>query len=112
MKVIMETLAPLLIGFMFGWLLQKAGLSRYERIVNVFRFHDLAVLKFLLSALVTAAVGIASSKASVSPWISRYLQHISRVISWAASSSAWAWLFQVFVLVPLPPEQVKDGSTT
>jgi hypothetical protein len=54
----MATIAPLLIGFSFGWLLQKAGLSRYERIVNVFRFRDLAVLKFLLSALVTAAIGI------------------------------------------------------
>jgi hypothetical protein len=54
----MNTVAPLLVGFAFGWLLQKAGLSRYERIVNVFRFRDLAVLKFLLSALVTAAIGI------------------------------------------------------
>jgi hypothetical protein len=54
----MNTAAPLLIGFAFGWFLQKAGLSRYERIVNVFRFRDLAVLQFLLSALVTAALGI------------------------------------------------------
>jgi hypothetical protein len=46
------------IGFAFGWLLQRAGLSRYDRIVNVFRFRDLAVLEFLLSALMTAAVGI------------------------------------------------------
>jgi uncharacterized membrane protein YedE/YeeE len=52
------TLAPLLIGFAFGWVLQKAGLSHYDRIVNVFRFRDLAVLKFLLSALVTAAIGL------------------------------------------------------
>jgi uncharacterized protein len=54
----MNVLAPLLIGFAFGWILQKAGLSRYDRIVNVFRFRDLAVLKFLLTALVTSAVGI------------------------------------------------------
>ena len=51
-------IAPILIGFAFGWLLQKAGLSRYDRIVNVFRFEDFAVIKFLLSALVTAAVGL------------------------------------------------------
>ena len=54
----MSTIAPLLIGFAFGWLLQKAGLARYERIVNVFRLRDFAVLKFLLTALVTAAMGI------------------------------------------------------
>ncbi len=55
-----STAAPLVVGFFFGWLLQRAGLSHYDRIVNVFRFRDLAVLKFLLSALVTAAVGIRS----------------------------------------------------
>lgn len=54
----MHSLAPLLVGFAFGWLLQKAGLAHYDRIVNVFRFHDLAVVKFLLTALVTGAFGI------------------------------------------------------
>ena len=54
----MSTLAPLLVGFGFGVCLQRAGLAHYDRIVNVFRFRDLTVLKFLLSALVTAAVGI------------------------------------------------------
>jgi uncharacterized protein len=58
MSAAMDMVAPLLVGFAFGGCLQKAGLSRYERIVNVFRFRDLAVLKFLLSALVTAAIGI------------------------------------------------------
>ena len=54
----MNIVAPLAIGFVFAWLLQRAGLSRYDRIVKVFRLRDLAVLKFLLSALVTAAVGL------------------------------------------------------
>jgi uncharacterized protein len=54
----LTTTAPLLIGFAFGWLLQKAGLSRYDRVVNVFRLRDFALLEFLLTALVTAAVGI------------------------------------------------------
>ncbi len=52
------TLVPLLLGAAFGALLQKAGLARYERIVNVFRFRDFAVLQFLMSALVTGAIGI------------------------------------------------------
>lgn len=54
----MNVVAPLAIGFAFAWLLQRAGLSRYDRIANVFRFRDLAVMKFLLSALVTGAVGL------------------------------------------------------
>lgn len=53
-----DTVAPLGVGMAFGFLLQKGGLARYDRIVNVFRFRDMAVMQFLLSALVTAAVGI------------------------------------------------------
>ena len=52
----MEVVKPLLIGFCFGWLLQRAGLSRYDRIVNVYRLLDLAVMKFMLSALVVGAL--------------------------------------------------------
>jgi len=54
----MEMLAAVSVGFGFGWLLQKAGLARYDRIVNIYRFRDLAVLKFLLSALVSGAIGV------------------------------------------------------
>jgi len=49
---------PILIGFLFGWSLQKAGLSHYDKIVNVFRMKDLAVLKFMMSAMVVGAVGV------------------------------------------------------
>jgi uncharacterized membrane protein YedE/YeeE len=56
----MNIAAALGIGFCFGWLLEKAGLARYERIVNVFRFRDFAVFKFLFSALVVGAVAIQS----------------------------------------------------
>jgi uncharacterized protein len=52
-------IAPLVIGFAFGWILQRSGLSRYDRIANVFRFRDLTVMRFLMSALVTAAMGTA-----------------------------------------------------
>ena len=51
-------ITPLLIGIAFGWTLQRAELSHYERIVGVFRFQDLTVLRFLLTALVTASIGI------------------------------------------------------
>ncbi len=54
----LEVLEAGAIGLSFGWLLQRAGLSRYDRIVGVYRFRDLTVIKFLLSALSTGAVGI------------------------------------------------------
>jgi hypothetical protein len=47
---------PIFIGLAFGWSLHKAGLTKYHKIVNVFRFTDLAVLKYMMSAMV---VGLA-----------------------------------------------------
>ena len=41
-------------------MLQKGKLGRYATIVNVFRFTDLTVLKFLVSALMVAMLGIQS----------------------------------------------------
>jgi len=46
------------VGLIFGWILQKVGLTKYSKIVNVFRFTDLAVLKFMLTAIVVGATGI------------------------------------------------------
>jgi len=54
----MLVIAPLLIGFLFGFLLHKGGMTRYHKIVNVFRFTDLAVLKFMMSSLVVGMIGI------------------------------------------------------
>jgi len=53
-----DYLLALVFGFCFGWLLQKAGLTKYHKIVNVFRFTDLSVLKFMLSALVVGMIGL------------------------------------------------------
>jgi len=49
---------PLILGVFFGFSLNKAGLTRYNKIVNVFRFKDLAVLKFMLTALVVSMTGL------------------------------------------------------
>ncbi len=55
---IAEILAGLGLGIGFGFALNKAGLTRYDKIVNVFRFTDLAVLKFMLTALAVAMAGL------------------------------------------------------
>ena len=52
----------LLLGFAFGFLLNKAGLTRYDKIVNVFRFTDMAVLKFMMSGLVVSMIGLYGLK--------------------------------------------------
>jgi hypothetical protein len=49
-------------GVFFGFSLNKAGLTKYHKIVNVFRFTDMAVLKFMMTALVVAMIGLYSMR--------------------------------------------------
>jgi hypothetical protein len=53
----------LVLGVFFGFSLNKAGLTRYNKIVNVFRFTDLSVLKFMLTALVVSMGGLYTLRA-------------------------------------------------
>ena len=53
-----DILVALVAGLLFGWSLHKAGLSKYHKIVNVFRLTDLTVLKFMLFSMVVAMVGV------------------------------------------------------
>jgi uncharacterized membrane protein YedE/YeeE len=48
----------LVLGVLFGFALNKAGLTRYDKIVNQFRLTDMAVLKFMMTALVVTMLGI------------------------------------------------------
>ena len=48
----------LFLGVFFGFSLNKAGLTKYNKIVNVFRFTDLSVLKFMMTALVVSMSGL------------------------------------------------------
>jgi uncharacterized membrane protein YedE/YeeE len=50
-----DVLEALVLGALFGFALQKAGLTRYARIVGVFRLRDMSVMQFMLTALVVAA---------------------------------------------------------
>jgi len=48
----------LLLGLFFGFSLNKAGLTKYHKIVNVFRLTDMAVLQFMMTALVVSMAGL------------------------------------------------------
>lgn len=54
----MNNVIALFLGVAFGFALNKAGLTKYHKIVNVFRFTDMAVLKFMMTALVVAMSGL------------------------------------------------------
>jgi uncharacterized protein len=51
-------ITALVLGGFFGFSLNKAGLTKYHKIVNVFRFTDMAVLQFMMTALVVAMTGL------------------------------------------------------
>jgi len=57
-----DFILAVLLGVAFGFLLNKAGLTKYHKIVNVFRFTDMAVLKFMMSGLVVAMIGLYGLK--------------------------------------------------
>lgn len=54
----MTIIVPVFLGILFGFSLNKAGLTKYHKIVNVFRFTDMAVLQFMMTALVVAMSGL------------------------------------------------------
>jgi len=55
-------LITLVLGFVFGWTLDKAGLTKYSKIVNVYRFTDLSVLKYMMSAILVGMIGVWTLK--------------------------------------------------
>ncbi len=54
----MVYVVPIVLGAMFGFSLNKAGLTKYHRIANQFRFTDMMVMKFIMTALVVAMAGL------------------------------------------------------
>lgn len=48
----------LIIGIIFGFLLERAGFGSSRKLTNVFYLDDLAVVKVMFSAVATAAAGI------------------------------------------------------
>ena len=53
-----ELILGLVAGLLFGVLLQKSRVLRYEKQIGFMRFEDMTVLKFMLSVIVVAAVGL------------------------------------------------------
>jgi uncharacterized membrane protein YedE/YeeE len=53
-----EYIIALVLGIMFGFSLNKAGLTRYSKIANQFRLSDMTVMKFIMTALVVTMIGV------------------------------------------------------
>ena len=56
-------IVAILLGVGFGFALNKAGLTKYHKIVNQFRFTDMTVLKFIMTAIMVAMIGLYTFRA-------------------------------------------------
>jgi len=54
----MTLIYGLITGILFGIFLQKAQILRYDKQIGAMRFIDMSIFKFMLSAIIVAAVGI------------------------------------------------------
>jgi hypothetical protein len=50
--------SSLLLGMAFGWALNRAGLTHYDRIVNVYRLRDFTVIRFMATAVAVAGCAV------------------------------------------------------
>ena len=54
----MELLYGIITGILFGFLMQKAHVIRYDKQVGALRLLDFTIFKFMLSAIIVAMIGI------------------------------------------------------
>ncbi len=54
----MELSLGLITGIIFGFLLQKAEVLRFEKQVGFLRLKDMTIIKFMFSAILVGAVGV------------------------------------------------------
>jgi hypothetical protein len=57
-KRLLQLILGLAIGFCFGFLLQKGGVTRYDTIVQQLLLRDWTVVKVMLTAILTGMIGI------------------------------------------------------
>jgi len=53
-----ELLTGAVTGLLFGFIMQKAQVIRYDRQLGALRLQDMTIVKFMLSAILVAMVGI------------------------------------------------------
>ncbi len=54
----MELIQGLVTGILFGILLQRAEVDRYDRQLGALRLLDMTIVKFMLTSILVAAVGV------------------------------------------------------
>lgn len=58
----MEYVLGIITGFLFGFILQRAQVLRFEKQVGFLRLQDMTIIKFMLSAILVGMVGVYGLK--------------------------------------------------
>ncbi|HCS76897.1 MAG TPA: YeeE/YedE family protein, partial [Syntrophaceae bacterium] len=53
-----ELLTGAITGILFGFIMQKAQVIRYDRQLGALRLQDMTIVKFMLTVVIVAMVGI------------------------------------------------------
>ncbi len=55
--MILKILIGLIIGFVFGYALQRTGITKYPRVMGMLLLKDFKILKFMLTAVIFSMIG-------------------------------------------------------
>lgn len=55
--MLIKILLGLFIGFVFGYILQRTGITKYSRVIGMLLFKDFKILKFMLTAVICSMIG-------------------------------------------------------
>jgi uncharacterized protein len=72
--------ASLVLGFFFGFFLERAGFSSARKLTDQFYFKDFAVLKVMFTAIIVAMLGIAYF--SLLGWLNFGLVYVPETFIW------------------------------
>jgi hypothetical protein len=81
-----------LLGFAFGFVLERAGFGRADKLAAQFYFHDMTVFKVMFTAIVTAMLGVILASGVG-------LVHLKPLSEWAVSETyLWPMIAGGFLL--------------
>lgn len=55
--MLLKALIGLSIGFVFGYALQRTGITKYPRVMGMLLLKDFKILKFMLTAVISSMIG-------------------------------------------------------
>lgn len=54
--ILIKILLGLVIGFIFGYILSRTGITKYPRVIGMLRLKDFKILKFMMTAVISSLI--------------------------------------------------------